>query len=315
MTVSNRRIGTSELEVAPLALGGNVFGWTADERASMAVLDSFTAAGGNFIDTADSYSFWAPGNQGGESETIIGRWLSARGNRNEVVLATKVSQHPDFKGMTPSTIRSGAEASLKRLNVDVIDLYYAHFDDLATPLEDSAEAMSALVDTGKVRYIGISNYSPDRIRLWLNICQENGLHSPIALQPQYSLMERGIEHDLLPLAEQAKLSVIPYYSLARGFLTGKYRGGAAVDSPRAGAARAYLDERGERVVAVLESIGQQHGVAPATIALAWLAAQPSVAAPIASARSKEQLKDLVAHFALRLSPVELSLLDDASRLR
>ncbi|MDR6688641.1 aryl-alcohol dehydrogenase-like predicted oxidoreductase [Arthrobacter sp. 1088] len=314
MTAQRNRIGASDLDVFPLALGGNVFGWTADTAESFNVLDSYAEAGGNFVDTADSYSFWAPGNEGGESELILGQWMKSRGNRSDIVVATKVSQHPRYRGMAPSTVAAGAEASLSRLNIDVIDLYYAHFDDSDSPLEESAAAMSALVDQGKVRYIGISNYSPERIRRWLDICRENGLHSPVALQPQYSLMERGIEYDLLPLAEQAKLGVMPYYSLARGFLTGKYRSGEPVNSPRAGAAQAYLDGRGEKVMDALETVSRAHGVAPATVALAWLAAQPTVTAPIASARNLEQLTALVAHADLRLFPEELALLDDASRL-
>lgn len=309
---ARRRLGTSELEVFPLALGSNVFGWTADEQTSFDVLDDFLGYGGNLIDTADSYSFWKPGNIGGEAETIIGHWLASRESRDEIVLATKVSQHPQFKGMAPATINRGIDASLARLGVETIDLYYAHFDDADTPLEDSVAAMSALVDAGKVRYLGISNYTPERIERWLEIADAGGYHRPVALQPQYSLVERGIEGTLLPLARRERLAVLPYYALARGFLTGKYRAGASVDSPRAEIASAYLDDRGARVLTALEAIAEAHGVAMATIALAWLAAKPTVVAPIASARNRAQLPDLVAHSAVQLGENELAQLDSAS---
>lgn len=309
---ARRTLGASKLSVFPLALGTNVFGWTADEETSFEVLDAYVASGGNFLDTADSYSFWKPGNHGGEAEAIIGRWMQSRGTRTDVVLATKVSQHPEFKGMAPATITRGIEASLKRLQVETIDLYYAHFDDTDTPLEDSIAAMSQLVDSGKVRYLGISNYSPERIQQWLGIADAGGFHRPVALQPQYSLMERGIETALLPIAQREGLAVLPYYALARGFLTGKYRGGASVDSPRAEIASAYLDDRGIRVIEALDEIGTAHDVAPATIALAWLAAQPNVVAPIASARNLAQLPDLVAHVAVELSDAELATLAFAS---
>ena len=309
---ARRRLGTSELEVFPLALGSNVFGWTADEETSFEVLDDFLRYGGNLIDTADSYSFWKPGNSGGEAETIIGRWLASRGSREDIVLASKVSQHPQFKGMAPATIHRGIDASLGRLGVETIDLYYAHFDDADTPLEDSVAAMSALVDAGKVRYLGISNYTPERIERWLELADAGGYHRPVALQPQYSLIERGIEDTLLPIAQREGLAVLPYYALARGFLTGKYRAGSSVDSPRAEIASAYLDGRGMRVLTALETIAEGHGVAMATIALAWLAARSTVAAPIASARNRAQLPDLVAHAAVNLSDEDVARLDAAS---
>lgn len=314
MTHQRRRIGTSDLSVFPLSLGGNVFGWTADESTSYAVLDAYVEGGGNFIDTADSYSFWAPGNAGGESEGIIGRWLAARGHRDDMVIATKVSQLPEFQGIAPETVVAGAEASLRRLGIEVIDLYYAHFDQPELPLDDTVAAFSSLVDVGKVRHIGISNFSPQRIAEWLSIAANNGLHAPVALQPQYSLMERAIEADLVPLAIEQELGVMPYYSLARGFLTGKYAGGAVVDSPRAAVASGYLDERGNKVLGVLSQIADGHGVASASIALAWLASRPSVVAPTASARVPGQLIDLLASTRVSLSQDEIEALTRASDL-
>jgi len=316
MTSSPRhRIGNSELDVFPLALGGNVFGWTADEEASRRILDEYVAGGGNFIDTADSYSFWAPGNEGGVSETIIGDWFANGANREHVVLATKVSQHPQFKGIAPETITAGLEASLRRLRTEHIDLYYAHFDEPNRPLHDTVAAFSSLVDSGKVRYIGISNFAPQRIEEWLTIADREGFHRPVALQPQYSLVERGIEETLFPIAKNANLGLVTYYALARGFLTGKYRPGAASpsSSPRAEAASAYLDDRGIRTLAALDAVSEAHGVEQATIALAWIAAQPGIVAPIASARTVSQLAPLLAHASITLSPDEVRLLDNASR--
>lgn len=312
-TIKHRQISDSELEVFPLALGGNVFGWTADEAASHGVLDAYQAAGGNFVDTADSYSFWAPGNRGGESETIIGDWFEKRGNRDQIVLASKVSQHPEFKGIAPETIIAGLDASLTRLRTDHIDLYYAHFDDPERPLHDTVATFSSLVDSGKIRYIGISNFAPERIEEWLSIAEHEGFHRPIAVQPQYSLVERGIETTLVPIAQRAGLGLVSYYALARGFLTGKYRTGSGdTASPRAEAASAYLDDRGRLVLEALDLLAARHGVAQATIALAWIAAQPAIVAPIASARTLEQLPDLLAHTSLELNADELALLDHAS---
>lgn len=306
------QIGSSDLDVAPLALGGNVFGWTADEAASFAVLDAFVAGGGSLVDTADAYSAWVPGHTGGESETVIGRWLAARGRRDEVVVATKVSQHPDFRGLAPSTVRAAAQASLERLGTDRIDLYWAHFDDADTPIAETAGAFSALVDDGLVRWIGVSNYSPERIDAWMAAAEADGLHRPVALQPHYNLVERAFEGGLRDRAERYGLGVTPYFALARGFLTGKYRdGGPEVDSPRAGQAAAYLDDRGRRVLAVLDEVAAAHGVAPAAVALAWLRSRPTVVAPIASARSTAQLAPLLASLDVDLSPAELDLLTTA----
>lgn len=312
MTAPRRTLGTSDLDVYPLSLGGNVFGWTADRDASFAVLDGYTAAGGNFVDTADSYSAWVPGNTGGDSERLIGEWFEARGNRDDVVIATKVSQHPEFKGLAADNILKAADASLERLKTDRIDLYYAHFDDETVPLDETVGALSALVDAGKVRYIGISNYTPERIAEWFRITNDNGLHRAVAHQPHYNLVERGFEEAYRDLAQSEGLGVVPYFALAKGFLTGKYRDGVTIDSPRASGATQYLDERGRGVIAALDDVAGARGASVASVALAWLAAQPTVVAPIASARNVDQLTDLIASVELQLSGDELALLTDAS---
>ncbi|WP_116245282.1 aldo/keto reductase [Nocardiopsis sp. FIRDI 009] len=309
-----RRLGRSDLYVSPLCLGGNVFGWTADEADSFRILDAYTAAGGTVVDTADSYSAWAEGHRGGESETVIGAWLAARGRPDGLVIATKVSQHPEFRGLSRDNVRAAAHASLKRLGVATIDLYYAHFDDPDTPLAESAEVFSSLVDEGVIRYIGLSNHSPDRIREWLDICADRGLHAPVCVQPHYNLMERDIETDLVPLARERGLALLPYFGLARGFLTGKYRpGGPDVDSPRAGSARTYLDDpRGARVLEALDSVAAEHGVSPAAVALAWLAGRPGVVSAIASARDTAQLADLLPVHTLELTEEQAARLTRAS---
>jgi aryl-alcohol dehydrogenase-like predicted oxidoreductase len=312
MTSPRRAIGNSDLQVFPLSLGGNVFGWTADRDTSFAVLDAYTAAGGNFVDTADGYSAWVPGNTGGDSERILGAWFEARGNRDQVVLATKVSQHPDFKGLAADNIRHAADASLERLQSDYIDLYYAHFDDPTVPLEETVAALSGLVDAGKVRAIGISNYSPERIEEWFAITESEGLHRAVALQPHYNLVERSYEEKYRALAERENLGVMPYFALAAGFLTGKYRDGVTVESARAAGAAKYLDETGRRVLAALDDVASAHDASVATIALAWLAAQPTITSPIASARTLEQLPDLLASVTVTLTASEMEALDDAS---
>ncbi|KQR50609.1 alcohol dehydrogenase [Leifsonia sp. Leaf336] len=312
MTSPRRAIGNSDLQVFPLSLGGNVFGWTADRDTSFAVLDAYTAAGGNFVDTADGYSAWVPGNTGGDSERILGEWFEARGNRDDVVLATKVSQHPDFKGLAADNIRRAADASLERLKSDRIDLYYAHFDDATVPLEETVGALSELVDAGKVRAIGISNYSPERIEEWFAIAEREGLHRAVALQPHYNLVERSYEEKYRALAERENLGVMPYFALAAGFLTGKYRDGVTVESARAAGAAKYLDETGRSVLAALDDVAAAHDASVATIALAWLAAQPTITAPIASARTLDQLPDLLASVTVELTADELEALDGAS---
>ncbi|RDI42806.1 aldo/keto reductase [Nocardia mexicana] len=307
------KLGTTDLDVFPLCLGGNVFGWTADQAVSFAVLDAYAAAGGNFVDTADVYSAWVPGNSGGESETVLGQWLAARGNRDSVVIATKGSRLAPFEGLSAKAIHGAADASLRRLGTDYIDLYYAHYDDPDTPVAETVAAYDELVRAGKVRYVAVSNMSTDRIRESLAVADREGLARYVAIQPHYNLVERAdFERDVLPLASAEGLATVPYYALAKGFLTGKYRPGVEVDSPRAQGAASYLDERGERVLGELDRIAAAHGVPIAAVSLAWLAAQPTVAAPIASARTPEQLADLLPVGELRLSDEELSALTAAS---
>jgi aryl-alcohol dehydrogenase-like predicted oxidoreductase len=307
-------IGTSGIDVSRLCLGANVFGWTADRDTSFAVLDAFVGAGGNFVDTADSYMWRIPGNSGGESETIIGEWFAAHGRRDDVVLATKVSSLPARKGLAAANIDAACYESLRRLQTDHIDLYYAHYDDRDVAQEEYLDAFDALVRAGKVRAIAASNFTAERLRSALEISRRDGLAEFVALQPHYNLMERSeFETALLPLLESEGLSCMPYYGLAKGFLTGKYRdGGAAVDSPRAEGALAYLDDRGRAVLAVLDEIAAGHRVPVPAVALAWLADQPTVTAPIASARTPEQLDALVPMLQLRLTDDELRLLAHVS---
>jgi aryl-alcohol dehydrogenase-like predicted oxidoreductase len=313
MTV--KTIPGTDLEISEICLGGNVFGWTADRDASFAVLDAFLAGGGNFIDTADSYSAFVPGNKGGESETVIGEWLAARpGHRERVVIATKVGKHPEFMGLAPKNISAAADASLARLGTDSIDLYYAHEDDPNTPIEDSLAAFAALIEAGKVRHVAASNYSAPRLAEALEIAERESLPRYVALQPQYSLVERSAyEGELSELCEREGLACIPYWGLARGFLTGKYRpGGPDVDSPRAAGAAAYLNDRGLAVLEALDEVAAAHNAEVATVALAWLLAQPTVLSPIASARNVEQLAPLLAVPELRLSADEIARLAVAS---
>ncbi|CAL9392314.1 1-deoxyxylulose-5-phosphate synthase YajO [Nocardiopsis dassonvillei] len=312
--VKPRSLGGSDLRVSRLCLGGNVFGWTADEPTSFRVLDAFVAGGGTFVDTADSYSAWAPGHRGGESETVIGRWLADRGRPDGLVVATKVSRHPEFPGLSAANVHAAAEASLRRLGVEAIDLYYAHFDDPDTPLEESARAFSELVEAGRVRAVGLSNHAPDRIRAWLDICADRGLHAPVCVQPHYNLVHRDIEAGLVPLARERGLSLLPYFGLARGFLTGKYRpGGPGVDSPRASqVTRLVEDERALRVLDALDTVAERLGVAQAAVALAWLADRPGVDSVLASARDPEQLADLLPVNSLVLDADSTALLTEAS---
>lgn len=308
------RIGNSDLDVLPLSLGGNVFGWTADRDASFAVLDAFVDGGGDFIDTADAYSAWAPGNSGGESETIIGEWLASR-RPEGVTVATKVSQHPEFRGLSASNVRRAAEASLGRLGVDAIDLYYAHFDDETVPLEETVGAFGDLVSDGLVRNVAVSNYSGARIREWIDIAHRTGAALPVAIQPHYNLVHRNeVEDTIIPVAEEFGLGLVPYYSLASGFLTGKYRSTetAGQSSPRAEGAAKYATPQGLRIIDALEEIGNSHGASIAATALAWLRAQPTVVAPIASARTVEQVPDLLAGARLTLAPDEVEALTRVS---
>ncbi|MDT7506868.1 aldo/keto reductase [Bifidobacterium sp. H6bp22N] len=303
-----------DAEIFPLVLGGNTFGWTSDESVSDQVLDAYTGAGGNLIDTADVYSAWAPGHSGGESEIVLGRWLAKNGNRNKVLVATKVSQHPQYSGLSAKNIEAAADASLLRLGLDVIDLYYAHFDDSSTPLEETAAAFDKLVKEGKVRAIGLSNYTPDRIREWFSIARKEGLTLPVALEPQYNLVYRkDYENGLMPVAKDENLAVFPYFSLASGFLTGKYR---TMDDlkgkQREGMVKDFFTQEGLDVVAAMDGIAKAHGVELATVALAWLNHRPGITAPIASARTPEQLPALLAAAHLELSDEDMQTLDQVS---
>lgn len=309
-----RRIGDTDLEVFPLCLGGNVFGWTADGPASLAILDAYAGAGGNFIDTADSYSQWAQGNSGGESEIIIGRWLRRRGRRDDVVIATKVGQSVRSPGLSPANIRATAEASLRRLGVDHIDLYYAHEDDPATPLADTMAAFDELVRAGKARYIAASNYSAPRLAAALAAARQQDTAGYVALQAHYNLVHRGeYEGDLAALCARERLSCIAYSALADGFLTGKYRHGRDLPaSERVGDAAVYLTADGEAALGALDIVAARHGAPVAAVALAWLTAQPTVTAAIASARTPGQLKDLLQAPSLELTAEDLALLDAAA---
>ncbi len=316
MSLKMRKLGSSGLEVAPLAFGGNVFGWTADEATSFQLLDAFVAAGCNFVDTADVYSKWAPGNQGGESESILGRWLKKSGKRHQVVIATKVGMEmgPDRKGLAKSYILRAVEESLRRLQIDCIDLYQAHADDPATPLQETLDAFASLIKQGKVRAIGASNYSGERLAQALEISREYSLPRYECLQPHYNLCERAdYETNLEPVCLAHGLGVISYFSLAKGFLTGKYRAEADLSkSARGQGVKAYLNERGYRILAALDRIAQEHHSAPARIALAWLIARPGITAPIASATNLAQLTDLIESTKLVLTPSEIERLNQAS---
>ncbi|MQA10876.1 MAG: aldo/keto reductase [Pseudonocardiaceae bacterium] len=300
------KIATTDLDVFPLNLGGNVFGWTADEAQSFTVLDAYTEAGGNFIDTADLYS-------AGGSETIIGNWLARRGRRDDMVIATKVGMWQGRPGLSAENIRQAAEDSLRRLRTDYVDLYYAHLDDRGTEQDETLGAFDELVRAGKVRYIAASNYSASRLSAALSISESLGLARFVALQPHYNLVERDYERELAPVVAREGLSAFPYFALAKGFLTGKYRpGGDAVDSPRSERARPYLDAHGTSLLPVLDEIAAGRGVSVSAVSLAWLAAQPAVVAPVASARTPEQLADLLPASTLTLSDDELGRLDAAT---
>lgn len=310
------QLGTSDLKVFPLSLGGNVFGWTADEAVSHALLDSYVEGGGNFIDTADVYSIWAEGNEGGDSEMVLGSWLHQRGNRQDVVIGTKVSAHPRRKGLQPANVRAALDESLERLQTDYIDLYYAHIDDTTMPIAEIAGLFSELVDEGKIRYPAISNMSAERMHGWMTAANEDGLHPPVALQPLYNVMERGYETTYRDVASKHGLAVLPYNGLARGFLTGKYREGVRIESERATAGYAYLsEERGKRVLAVLDAIAAGHATEVGSVALAWLRSKPTVLAPISSARTPAQLPMLMNSVAIQLSTAEIRALDVASQTK
>jgi aryl-alcohol dehydrogenase-like predicted oxidoreductase len=304
------RLADTDLDVFPLCLGGNVFGWSIDEERSFAVLDAYVAGGGNFIDTADSYGRRGPGGAG-ESERIIGRWIAARGNREQLVIATKVGMSPELRGLSRATIARGIDSSLWRLGVDTVDLYYAHQDDPDTPLEETLGAFAELIGEGKIRHAAASNYSAARLEEAMSIGQGAGMASYVALQPHYNLLERGeYEGQLAGVCERNGLACIPYFGLARGFLSGKYRrDGAGVESPRAAGVReSYFNDRGFAVLDALDQIAAAHDSSDAAVALAWLRVQPTVLAPIASATAPAQLTELLASTRLELSDQELALL-------
>ena len=312
--MTRRPLGSGDLSVHPLCFGTNIFGWTADEAQAFAVLDAYVAAGGNFLDTADSYSAWADGNSGGESETMIGNWMAARGNRDDIVVATKVGKLAGLTGTAPATIRKAAEDSLARLRTDRIDLYYAHMDDEDTPLAETLGAFGELVGEGKVRHVAASNFSAPRLAEALALARRGDLPAYIALQPHYNLVHRDeYEGALADVCAREGVACVPYWALATGFLTGKYRAGGEGDgSPRAGSARRYLDARGLAVLAVLDDLAARHETTVAAVALAWLIAQPTVASAIASARTPAQLAELLPMAELALSDADLQRLSAAS---
>jgi aryl-alcohol dehydrogenase-like predicted oxidoreductase len=312
MTVEKRPLGQSGIEVAPLALGGNVFGWTADEATSFDILDAFVAEGGDMVDSADVYSAWVPGHQGGESETVIGNWLKRDpAKRDKVVIATKVGF---FEGLAPDKIAAACDASLRRLGIETIDLYYHHKDDPNVPLAESLGAMDALVKAGKVRAIGLSQYSAERLDEAMRAAEANGLARPCALQTWYNLVERPkLEGELRDTALAHGMGIVPFYGLANGFLTGKYRSKDDLEKSVRGLRNVeYLEGRGMRVLEALDRVAAETGAALATIALAWTIAQPGVTSTLASATSVDQLKQSIAAMHLRLTPKQLALLDEAS---
>ena len=310
-----RPLGRSSLSVAPLAFGGNVFGWSVDEQRSFELLDAFVDAGFNLIDTADVYSAWVPGNRGGESETIIGKWLKRSGKRDKVVIATKVAKWGEHPGLSPININQAVEGSLQRLQTDYIDLYQAHEDDATVPLHETLGAFGKLIEQGKVRVIGASNYGADRFGEALKVSAEQGLPRYETLQPEYNLVSRqGYEKELEPLVVAENIGVINYYALASGFLSGKYRNedDLAKSAARGGSVRKYLNAQGLGVLAALDTVAKAHDATPAQVALAWLIARPSVTAPIASATSIPQLRELFGAVELQLDRDEIALLDKAS---
>ncbi|MBE7174975.1 MAG: aldo/keto reductase [Mucilaginibacter polytrichastri] len=313
-----RKLGNSDLQVAPLALGTNVFGWTADEPTSHKLLDAFVDAGFNLLDTADVYSGWVPGNTGGESETIIGNWIRKSGKRDKVLVATKVGKPmgEGKKGLSKKYIHEAVDASLRRLQTDYIDLYQSHDDDKDTPFTETLEAYGELIKAGKVRVIGASNYSAERLAEALQVSAANNLPRYETLQPEYNLYDReGFENGLQPLAKKENLSVIPYYSLASGFLSGKYRSEADLNkSQRGGGIKKYLDKKGMNILGALDEVAGKYGVKQAQVALAWLAAQPAIAAPIASATSLEQLSEITKAVEVQLDEESLDLLNQTENV-
>jgi aryl-alcohol dehydrogenase-like predicted oxidoreductase len=312
--MQKRTIGTSDLSVAPLVFGGNVFGWTADERTSFSILDAFVDHGLNFVDTADVYSAWVDGHTGGESETIVGKWFKESGKRDKIVLATKVGMLSTRAGLSAANIAAAVDDSLRRLKTDYIDVYFSHLDDDKTPLDETLSAYQKLIKAGKVRVIGASNYSGERLDAALKESKETGLPAYQVLQPEYNLYDReAYETGLEPVVEANKVSVVTYYSLASGFLSGKYRSKADVQGKARGAkVEKYLDARGLKILDALDEVAKRNDTTPATIALAWVIARPSVTAPIASATSVKQLESLAHATRISLSADDIQTLDDAS---
>ena len=313
--MEKRKLGNTGIEVAPLAFGGNVFGWTIDEQTSFTLLNAFTSAGFNLVDTADSYSRWAPGNKGGESETIIGNWIKQRGNRDKIIIATKVgSDMGEGKCLKKDYIFRSVENSLKRLQTDHIDLYQSHFDDVNTPVEETMDAYSQLIQQGKVRAIGASNLSIERLKASVAYSKQKNIPAYETLQPLYNLYDReNFEKEYKQFCLENNISVINYYSLASGFLTGKYRSENDLSkSARGGGNKKYMTERGFKILEALDEVSARYTTTPATISLAWLMAQPTVAAPIASATSISQLNDLIASVNVKLDENAIELLNKAS---
>lgn len=311
-----RRLGRTDLQIAPLVLGGNVFGWTADKARSFELLDRFVEAGFNAIDTADVYSAWAPGNKGGESETIIGEWMRSRGARDRVIVVTKVGSPmgPGKKGLSPKYIEEACEASLKRLGIEAIDLYLSHWPDPDTPYEQTLAGYAKLLEKGKVRFIGASNLNAEQLGAALAVARRNNLPRYEALQPEYNLYDRfSFDGPLRELCMAEEIGVITYFSLAKGFLSGKYRSESDLNkSPRGGGVKAYLNERGRRILHALDEVSRRLSAKPAEVALAWLMARPGVTAPIASATTLDQLESLIKAASLSLPPTDVKALDEAS---
>ena len=316
MAPTKRKLGNSGLEIAPIVFGGNIFGWTADESTSFQLLDAFIAAGFNAVDTADVYSKWVPGNKGGESETIIGKWLKRTGTRARVIIATKVGAEmgPGKKGLSKKYILAAVEDSLQRLQTDYIDLYQSHVDDPDTPPEETLEAYAQLIQQGKVRAIGASNYTAKRLAEALQISKKKSLPRYESLQPLYNLYDRAdFEAELAPLCLRENIGVIPYFSLASGFLAGKYRSEADLaNRPRGSFVKKYLNERGYKILSALDQVAKNHSATPTQVAIAWLLAQPSVTAPIASATNLKQLNELLGAVDIKLDPESLEKLNRAS---
>ena len=313
--MARRRLGRTDLEIAPLVLGGNVFGWTADKRTSFDLLDRFEASGLNCLDTADSYSTWAPGNRGGESEEIIGEWMKARGHRSRMVVVTKVGSDMGGgkKGLAPAYVEQAVEASLKRLQSDYIDLYLSHWPDASVPYEDTLGAYKRLIEKGKIRWCGASNLDAGQLQAALRVASQRKLPRYDVLQPEYNLYDRdGFEGPLQELCIREEIGVITYFSLAKGFLSGKYRSADDLGkSPRGGGVRAYLDGKGQKILKALDSVSGRHSTKPAEVALAWIMAQPGVTAPIASATNPDQLHSLVRATQIELSKADIAELDQA----